>query len=191
MLDMGFVKDMRTILAKLPARRQSLFFSATVDARVRVLIDEFTKDPVTISVKTGDTGANIDQNIIRYSSSEDKLEKLHSLLMEQRENKILIFDATKRGADRLSKKLAARGFTVEVTHGNKSLGQRKRALSRFKANDARVMVATDVAARGIDVVDITHVINYSVPNSYDDYVHRIGRAGRAGRIGYALTFIAS
>lgn len=189
MLDMGFVNDMRNILGKVAPMRQSLFFSATMENGVRKLIDEFTHDPVTISVKKGETNDNVDQNVIVYKTNDEKIEKLHALLTLNRKNKILIFDATKRGVDRLGKALGQRGFRADITHGDKSQGQRKRALASFKSNRTRILVATDVAARGIDVADITHVINYSMPQSYEDYVHRIGRAGRAGRIGYALTFV--
>ncbi len=191
MLDMGFVKDMRSILGKLARKRQSFFFSATMEPKVRELINEFSNNPVMISVKTGDTSDNIEQNVVKYKSRDQKIEKLHEILNENRKNKILIFDATKRGVDRLSKDLVKRGFRADAIHGNKSQRQREKALARFKANQTNILVATDVAARGIDVPDITHVINYSSPQSYDDYVHRIGRAGRAGRVGYALTFVES
>jgi superfamily II DNA/RNA helicase len=156
---------------------------------VRTLINEFTNDPVMISVKTGQTSDNVEQNIVKYKSKNDKIEKLHELLILNRQNKILIFDDTKRGVDRLSKDLIKRGFKADAIHGNKSQRQRERALSKFKGSQTTILVATDVAARGIDVKGITHVINYSTPQSYDDYVHRIGRAGRAGKTGYALTFI--
>jgi len=189
MLDMGFVKDMRSILGKLSRKRQSFFFSATLDPKVRELINEFSNNPVMISVKTGDTSDNVEQNIIKYKSRDQKIEKLHEVLTENRKNKVLIFDATKRGVDRLNKDLNSRGFRSDAIHGNKSQRQREKALARFKKNQVTILVATDVAARGIDVPDITHVINYSTPQSYDDYVHRIGRAGRAGKTGNALTFV--
>lgn len=191
MLDMGFVHDVRSILDCLQAERQSFFFSATLDSRVKALIQEFSHDPVTISVKTGETTDSVEQNIVTYNSRNDKIEKLHELLVIQQNEqaKVLVFDDTQRSVERLSEELLARGFQSDAIHGGKSQGQRQRALRRFKQNEVTVLVATDVAARGIDVPDITHVINYSTPNSYDDYVHRIGRAGRAGRTGYALTFI--
>jgi superfamily II DNA/RNA helicase len=190
MLDMGFVNDMRKILARINRNRQSFFFSATMDDKVRTLINEFTNNPVMISVKTGKTSDNVEQNIVKYKSNNDKFEKLHELLELNRKNKVLIFDETKRGVDRLSRDLNKRGFKTDAIHGNKSQRQRERALSNFKCSQTTILVATDVAARGIDVKGITHVINYSTPQSYDDYVHRIGRAGRAGKTGYALTFIA-
>ncbi len=189
MLDMGFVDDMRQILGQLAPVRQSFFFSATLDYKVTGLIRDFSNDPVTISVKTGETTDNVDQNIVAYGSKNEKLEKLHDLLIDHTVVKALVFDDTQRSVERLSKELETRGFPVDAIHGGKSQGQRQRALNRFKSNEITVLVATDVAARGIDISDITHVINYSTPKTYDDYVHRIGRAGRAGRTGFALTFI--
>lgn len=189
MLDMGFVHDMRAILGELATPRQSFFFSATMDPGVRTLISTFSADPVTISVKTTETSENVEQNVVRYESKADKIEKLHDLLNEDHVEKILVFDETQRSVERLSEELHERGFKVDAIHGGKSQGQRQRALNRFKKSDITILVATDVAARGIDVSDITHVINYSTPQSYADYVHRIGRAGRAGRKGHALTFI--
>lgn len=189
MLDMGFVNDMRTILAELASERQSFFFSATMDPKVRALINDFSKDPVVISVKTGDTSDNVEQNIVRVNSGMEKIDRLHDILIEEASSRVLIFDDTQRSVERLSKTLVERGFKADSIHGGKSQGQRQRALDKFKSNQTNVLVATDVAARGIDVSDITHVINYSTPQSYSDYVHRIGRAGRAGKTGKALTFI--
>lgn len=189
MLDMGFINDMRIILGKLAEKRQSFFFSATMNDRVMSLVRTFMTDPVTISVKQGETTDNVEQNIVKYTGKTDKLEKLHDLLIGGKVSKALVFDDTQRSVERLSKELAERGFKAESIHGGRSQGQRQRALDRFKTNQATILVATDVAARGIDVADISHVINYSTPQTYDDYVHRIGRAGRAGRTGHALTFI--
>jgi ATP-dependent RNA helicase RhlE len=189
MLDMGFVMDVTTILKQLASNRQSFFFSATMDTKVSNLIKSFSNDPVTISIKTGDTADNVHQNVVRFGSTDDKMDKLHSHLLETEVEKIIVFDETQRSVERLSNELETRGFKADAIHGGKSQGQRQRALNRFKKNEVNILVATDVAARGIDVSDITHVINYTVPQSYDDYVHRIGRAGRAGRVGYALTFV--
>jgi superfamily II DNA/RNA helicase len=188
MLDMGFVNDVRHILGQLNPVRQSFFFSATLDAKVNALIETFSSDPITISVKTGDTGENIHQDVVRVGHG-DKIDKLHDLLIGGDIKKAIIFDDTQRSVERLSNELVARGFKADAIHGGKSQGQRQRSLHKFKQNEVNILVATDVAARGIDVADITHVINYSTPNSYSDYVHRIGRAGRAGKVGYALTFI--
>ncbi|MBI1857164.1 DEAD/DEAH box helicase [Candidatus Saccharibacteria bacterium] len=189
MVDMGFINDIRYLLGALAPVRQSLFFSATIDPKIEGLIQSFLTNPVTISVKTGQTGENIEQNVIRYNHSSEKIDKLHDLLTREDVAKTLIFDETHRNVDRLTKELEVRGFNVDAIHGGKSQGHRQQALRRFRNNDIKVLVATDVAARGIDISDITHVINYSVPNTYDDYIHRIGRAGRAGRIGHALTFV--
>lgn len=191
MLDMGFVNDMRLILSKVAEQKQSFFFSATMTPAVDTLIREFTRDPVTISVKTGETGENIEQDIVQYGSKTEKMDRLHQLLSQEEVSKTLVFGETKRGVERLYKELLERGFKTEAIHGGKSQGQRQRALVKFKRSEATILVATDVAARGIDVVDVTHVINYETPQTYEDYVHRIGRAGRAGRVGYAYTFVES
>lgn len=189
MLDMGFVNDVRFILGEANPFRQSFFFSATIDPRVRALIDTFTKDPFTISIKASATSENVHQDVIRYQTSSDKIDKLHDLLIQEHVSKVIVFDETQRNVERLYKELSLRGFPAEAIHGGKSQSQRQRALSKFKKNEVSVLVATDVAARGLDVADITHVVNYSIPKVYDDYIHRIGRAGRAGQIGYALTFV--
>jgi ATP-dependent RNA helicase RhlE len=189
MLDMGFVNDVRTILGELQDKRQSFFFSATLDNRVRDLIRTFSNDPIVVSVKTGDTVDSVNQDIVPYENASQKIDLLHDLLNREEVAKVIIFDDTQRSVERLSQDLIARGFKSDAIHGGKSQGQRKRALDRFKRDDVTILVATDVAARGIDVKDITHVINYSTPQSYEDYVHRIGRAGRAGRTGHALTFV--
>ena len=191
MLDMGFVHDMREILGQLATPRQSFFFSATLDSKVKTLIHTFLDNPITISVKTGETSANVEQNIVQYRSRDEKIEKLHDILITANVSKALVFDETQRSVERLSNELQSRGFNVDAIHGGKSQGQRQRALNRFKKSEITILVATDVAARGIDVADITHVVNYATPQSYEDYVHRIGRAGRAGRKGHALTFVES
>ncbi|MCW1907711.1 MAG: DEAD/DEAH box helicase [Candidatus Saccharibacteria bacterium] len=189
MLDMGFVNDIRHILSLTNPEKQSYYFSATLDARVRSIIETFSADPVHVAVKTADTSENVDQNVVVYKSRHEKLDILHALLAKDHVVKTLVFDDTHHSVEQLSKELAARGFQADAIHGGKSQSQRQRALKRFKDNHISVLVATDVAARGIDVSDITHVINYSLPQSYSDYAHRIGRAGRAGRQGHALTFI--
>lgn len=190
MLDMGFVDDVREILSLLAPERQSFFFSATMDTRVSNLIQTFSNEPVTVSIKTGETSDNVEQDVVRYIAKTEKLDKLHDILIDTNVSKAIIFDETQRNVERLTEELLGRGFKVDAIHGGKSQSQRQRALKRFKTNDVSVLVATDVAARGIDVKDISHVINYSQPQTYDDYVHRIGRAGRAGRKGYALTFVS-
>ena len=189
MLDMGFLPDVSFILKSLAPERQSYFFSATMDPRVQGLIRTFARDPQTVSVKSAEGSDHVNQDVVRYSGTHDKLDKLHDLLLKDEVAKVIVFDETQRNVERLSKELSARGFTADAIHGGKTQGQRQRALDSFKKSRTKILVATDVAARGIDVADITHVINYSQPQSYQDYVHRIGRAGRAGRVGYALTFV--
>lgn len=189
MMDMGFLPDMRFILDKLAGQRQSFFFSATMDPKIEDLIQTFLTEPVTISVKTGHTSDNVEQDVVRYGSSHEKMERLHDILNKEEVAKVLVFDETQRSVERLCNELRERGFKANDIHGGKTQGQRTRALKQFKDSHVNILVATDVAARGIDIADITHVINYSTPQTYDDYVHRIGRAGRAGRAGYALTFV--
>ncbi|HEX7632849.1 MAG TPA: DEAD/DEAH box helicase [Candidatus Saccharimonadales bacterium] len=189
MLDMGFVNDVTSILQELNPKRQSFFFSATMDTRVQGLIRTFSKDPQTVSVKTGDSSDNVHQDVVPFGGTHEKMDKLHDILLQEEVAKVIVFDETQRSVEKLSNELVARGFAADAIHGGKSQGQRQRALDSFKKNRTKILVATDVAARGIDVADITHVINFSEPQSYQDYVHRIGRAGRAGRTGYALTFV--
>ncbi|MGB4758523.1 MAG: DEAD/DEAH box helicase [Candidatus Saccharimonadales bacterium] len=189
MLDMGFLPDVQFILDSIQPEHQSLFFSATMDARVSRLIESFSRDPVTVSVKSGDTSSNVHQDVVIYGSHHEKIEKLHDILNKHEVEKVIIFDETQRNVERLGNDLIERGFKADAIHGGKTQGQRQRALNRFKKSEVVVLVATDVAARGIDVSDITHVINYAIPQTYDDYTHRVGRAGRAGRTGYALTFV--
>ncbi len=189
MLDMGFLPDVSFILKGLAPVRQSFFFSATMDPRVQGLIGTFSNDPQTVSVKSADGSDHVNQDIVRYSGTHDKMDKLHDVLLKDEVVKVIVFDETQRSVEKLSNELLARGFLADAIHGGKTQGQRQRALENFKKSRTKILVATDVAARGIDVADITHVINYSQPQSYQDYVHRIGRAGRAGRVGHALTFI--
>lgn len=189
MVDMGFITDIRFLLGKLASPRQALFFSATIESKIESLIHSFMNDPETVSVKTGETSENVEQAIIEYQHTGEKFTKLHDLLIQQDVAKTLIFDDTQRSVERLSKELQERGFKADAIHGGKSQGHRERALKKFRDNQVNILVATDVAARGIDVADITHVVNFSMPNNYEDYTHRIGRAGRAGRIGYAITFV--
>ncbi len=190
MLDMGFINDISDILSKVSKERQSLFFSATMDPKVAALIEKFSRQAQTVSTKEGTTVDSVSQNVVYYSGTTEKIEKLHDVLIGGECAKTIIFDDTKHGVEKLGRELQTRGFRVDQIHGNKSQAQRSRAIKRFKCAEIDILVATDVAARGIDVTDVTHVINYSQPNTYDDYVHRIGRTGRAGKGGTALTFIA-
>lgn len=189
MLDMGFVQDVTEILTATQPSRQVLFFSATMDAKIERLITTFTQSPCTIRLQASSSSDAVNQDIIAYAGELEKIEKLHDLLLDEQVTKAIIFDETKRNVEKLEDELASRGFASTSIHGGKTQGQRKRALASFKSSTHTILVATDVAARGIDVSDITHVINYSTPNDYQDYVHRIGRAGRAGRVGYAFTFV--
>lgn len=189
MLDMGFVNDIRMIASKMPEKRQTLFFSATITPEIQRLTEDFLHDPVTVSVRTAVTSDNVDQDIVEASSKEDKLEKLLQMLSEEEFDKVLLFGETKFGVQRLSDYLERSGIASVAIHGNKSQSQRQRALKAFKENKARVMVATDVAARGLDIPNVSHVINFDQPATYEDYIHRIGRTGRGGATGKALTFV--
>ena len=189
MLDMGFIHDMRTILAHLPSPRQTLFFSATLSRDIEALIGDFLNNPVRISVKTSDTAKSVDQDVVRISKGANKIDVLQDLLSNSDFKKVLVFGRTKHGVEKISKTLIERGIKSESIHGNKTQSHRARALDQFKQNRVQVLVATDVAARGIDVDNVSHVINFDIPNTYDDYVHRIGRTGRAGERGKALTFV--
>ncbi|TSC62106.1 MAG: putative DEAD/DEAH box helicase domain protein [Parcubacteria group bacterium Gr01-1014_48] len=189
MLDMGFIKDMRRILALLPSPRHTLFFSATFSPEIERLVGEFLHNPIRVSVKTGDTVASIEQDIVRVPLGTSKLIVLQNLLMKPEFSKVLIFGRTKHGVEKLSKILAQKGFRAESIHGNKLQGKRQKALDLFKRAHIQILVATDVAARGLDIDSISHVINYDLPASHEDYIHRIGRTGRAGKKGKALTFI--
>jgi superfamily II DNA/RNA helicase len=189
MLDMGFINDIRDILSNLPKERQSLFFSATMSPTIESLIGTFTSSPTTVMARTAETSDNVEQSIMHYFEPTDKLDKLHDILLKEEVSRTLIFCETKRSTEALSKELVSRGFTSDAMHGNKSQSQRQRALKKFKDGNVKILVATDVAARGIDVDSITHVINYDIPQTYDDYTHRIGRTGRAGTKGNAVTFV--
>lgn len=189
MLDMGFIQDIRYLISLLPAQRQSLFFSATLSNEIRSLINTFVKDPVTVSVKTHDTTDNVDQDVIRVQYGTPKITVLEELLKKEDFKKVLIFGKTKRGVEYLSKALYQKGFKVNSIHGDKPQSKRNMAIRLFEQNVIDILVATDVASRGIDISDITHVINYDEPATYEDYIHRIGRTGRANKKGTALTFI--
>lgn len=204
MLDMGFREDIVYIIGKTHTERQTLFFSATMSPEIKKLTEQYLKEPVFISVISGETAKNIDQDVIRARTKEEKLEKLHEILkkglpaveglsanLEAREVplKVLIFREMKHHVDELTKELAQFGFKVGSIHGDKRSRERIRILDSFKKDQINVLIATDVAARGLDIPDVTHVINYDVPQTYDTYVHRIGRTGRSGKKGTALTFV--
>lgn len=189
MVDIGFIKDIRYIISLLPKRRQSLFFSATIDGKVKEILNSFVQNPVTVSVKTGDTAENIQQNTIRVIDQNKKIEQLHELLIRKEFEKVLLFGRTKHGVQKLSDELVKRGFKAEAIHGNKKQSQRTRILDKFKKNQIQILLATDVASRGLDIPNVSHVINYDLPETYEAYIHRIGRTGRADKKGNALTFV--
>lgn len=188
MLDMGFVHEIGQIIEKLPKNRQSLFFSATMTDRVQNIMQGFSHHPVQISTKTQEVSLNVRQEIIKLNG-RSKIELLHDLLITSDFEKVLVFGRTKHGAEKLKRELVKRGFKVDAIHGNKSQGQRQRALQSFRKNQVQALIATDVVARGLDIDDVTHVINYDLPESYETYIHRIGRTGRANHTGTALTFV--
>ncbi len=189
MLDMGFINDMRFMMSKMPAKRHTLFFSATVSLDIEKLIKDFLKEPVRISVKTQDTSKNVDQDIVKIQRGSLKIDVLQNLLHLPEFKKVLIFGRTKHGVEKLSAMLIERGIKAESIHGDKRHAKRQSALQLFKKDHVQVLVATDVAARGLDIDGISHVINYDIPATYDDYVHRIGRTGRGDKKGKALTFV--
>lgn len=190
MLDMGFINDMRKILDGVPAGHQTLFFSATMSDAIKKLVTDFLNDPVTISVKKQDITSSVEQDIVKYAHVH-KFETLTKLLDDPAMKRVLIFGAMKHSVEKLAQQLVVHGIRAESIHGNKSHQQRQRSLKNFKDSHARVLVATDVAARGIHVDNVSHVINYDLPATYEDYVHRIGRTGRGAEMGKALTFVES
>ncbi len=190
MVDMGFIHDVRYIISLLPKNRQSLFFSATIDGKVRDILGNFVQNPILVSVKTRDTVENIEQNTIKITDRNKKVDKLHELLIQKEFEKVLVFGRTKYGVQRLSDELVKRGFKADAIHGNKNQGQRIRILEKFKRSEIQVLLATDVASRGLDIPNVSHVINYDLPESYEAYIHRIGRTGRADKRGVALTFVS-
>lgn len=188
MLDMGFVEDMKFLMSEMPKPHQTLFFSATETPAVNTIIKNFLIDPVFVKVKTRDTAASIDQDVV-YINGKDKLNILHDLLISPELEKVIIFGATKSGVDKMEKNLKMLGHNSIAIHGDKRPRERNFALKSFKDNKAKILIATDVAARGLDIPNVSHVINYDLPSTYEDYIHRIGRTGRGGKTGTALTFV--
>lgn len=188
MLDMGFIDEIREILRQLPKTRQSMFFSATMPEKIKILTKEFLQNPILVSINAGQTADNVDQDIIRAAENE-KFAKLQNVLSQDSFKKVLIFSETKRDVEKLTNNLVHNGYRAASIHGDKRQGQRQKALDRFKNNEIAILVATDVAARGLDIKDVSHVINYTIPHSYEDYIHRIGRTGRGNNKGTALTFV--
>jgi superfamily II DNA/RNA helicase len=188
MLDMGFIHDMKYVMNSMPKEKHCLFFSATLSIEIERLMKEILKDPLVISVKTQEISKNIEQDVVKVPR-ERKLDELVKLLGQKEFNKVLVFLQTKHGAEKISKALLDKGFKAGSIHGNKTQANRQKTLTSFKNHQIQVLVATDVAARGLDINDISHVINYDIPESHEDYVHRIGRTGRGDKKGKALTFI--
>ncbi|MCE9549221.1 DEAD/DEAH box helicase [Candidatus Nomurabacteria bacterium] len=189
MLDMGFRDDMIFIIGKTASDKQTLFFSATLSAEIKKLTEQYLKDPVFVSVISGETAKSIEQDVVRYKGKDEQFTKLHEILKKDGSDKVLIFREMKHSVDALTKELSQHGFKVGCIHGDKRSRERIRTLDLFKQDKINILIATDVAARGLDIPDVTHVINFDVPQTYDTYVHRIGRTGRSGKKGTALTFV--
>ncbi|MCA9376500.1 DEAD/DEAH box helicase [Candidatus Nomurabacteria bacterium] len=189
MLDMGFIPDITYLISKLRSEKQTLFFSATMSPAAERIANTLMTDPVKIQVEKESPLKNIDQDIVKITHTDEKVTVLTNILRKESVTKVLVFSRTKRGADQLSKKLYQSGFKVDSIHGNKPQHKRIRILTSFKTGQIDILVATDVAARGLDIPNVSHVINYDEPENYKDYIHRIGRTGRAGKTGNALTFV--
>jgi superfamily II DNA/RNA helicase len=190
MLDIGFIRDIRYLIDQMPKERQSLFFSATMTREAEGVMHSFSPSPEVVKIKSRDTSSQVDQDIVKIRPGLNKVDVLSDMLMQGDDfDKVIVFGRTKHGINKLEKILSQRGLKVTSIHGNKTQAARQRSLDDFKRGYVQALLATDVAARGIDIDDVSHVINYDEPNSYDDYIHRIGRTGRAGKVGKALTFI--
>lgn len=188
MLDMGFIKDVKKIVAEVPTERQTALFSATVPNDILSLANSMLKDPVRIAVTPVETTVEKIKQSLYYVAKKDRTNLLIDLLVNPKLSSVLIFTRTKHGANKLVKELLAFGVKSDAIHGNKSQNNRQRALTEFKSNKIRVLVATDIAARGIDIDELSHVINYDLPETPETYIHRIGRTGRAGLSGEAFSF---
>ncbi len=189
MLDMGFIHDIRRILALLPKKQQNLLFSATFSNEIKSLASSFLKSPVTIEVDRHNTPAELVSQVVYSVDNRRKRALLSFLISSKNWKQVLVFTRTKHGANRLSEQLATDGITSTALHGNKSQAARARALHDFKKGAVRVLVATDIAARGLDIDQLPHVVNFEIPNVPEDYVHRIGRTGRAGNAGEAISLV--
>src|SRR6185437_8016355 len=189
MLDMGFIHDVKRVIGMLPQRRQTLFFSATMPREAQELADRLLHQPETVAVVPPSTTAEKVEQEVFFVEKADKRALLVDVLRDNAMKRVLVFSRTKHGANRIAEHLAKQQIGAEAIHGNKSQNARERALANFKAGKIRVLVATDIAARGIDIDDVTHVVNFDVPEVPETYVHRIGRTARAGASGMALTFV--
>ena len=189
MLDMGFIHDIKKLMKLMPKQRQTLLFSATFSKEIKQLASGLLKDPLLVEVARENTTAEQVSQVVHYVDKGRKRELLSQLIKTKDWRQVLVFTRTKHGANRLTKQLEEAGITAAAIHGNKSQGARTKALAGFKANEVRVLVATDIAARGIDIDQLPHVVNYELPNVPEDYVHRIGRTGRAGMSGEAVSLV--
>lgn len=190
MLDMGFAKDVQRITDAMSKRKHTMLFSATLDKQQQPYINKLLNNPVEVKVSSGEaTGDHIDQEIIKVKEGQNKFGMLLEMISQEEFEKVLVFAETKRWVSKVNKQLGQAGVRSEEIHGNKTQNYRQKALDKFKSGKVKVLVATDVAARGLDVSDVTHVINYQLPGSIDSYIHRIGRTGRAGKKGKAYTFV--
>lgn len=189
MLDMGFVHDVKRIVKLLPQKRQTLFFSATFPAEIQNLADAMLSNPARVEVAPVSSTADTIEQSVYFVQKEDKLELLSHILKNDIPDSVLVFSRTKHGADKIARKLQKDKISAEAIHGNKSQNQRQNALSNFKSGKTRVLVATDIAARGIDIDELKHVINYELSDVSETYVHRIGRTGRAGNEGRSISFV--
>ena len=190
MLDMGFLPDIRRVMKLLPAKRQNLLFSATFPDEIRKLAATFMRDPATVEVARRNTPAELVDQVAHPVSHDKKRALLAHLVKTGDWQQVLVFTRTKHGANRLAEQLEREGIEADAIHGNKSQGARTRALKRFKDQELRVLVATDIAARGLDIESLPHVVNYDLPHVAEDYVHRIGRTGRAGAEGAAVSLVS-
>lgn len=188
MLDMGFIHDIKQIIAQLASDRQSLFFSATMNPAAQGIAQQFLQQPVTVNVRREETAANVEQKVIKMAG-RSKNEVLNEVLEAEKCQKTLIFARTKHGADKVVRNLSAKGYQVGAIHGNKTQNYRLKVLDLFKKDRLQILVATDVASRGLDINQITHVINYDLPATKEDYIHRIGRTGRADARGVAISLV--
>jgi ATP-dependent RNA helicase RhlE len=188
MLDMGFVHDVKRVIAKLPPKRQTLFFSATMPNEIKQLANILLTDPVKVEVTPPATTVDMIQQSVYYTDRQNKQSLLIHLLQDKSIETVLVFTQMKHAADKLARVLNKAGIRTEAIHGNKAQNARQAALENFKNRRTRVLVATDIAARGIDIDDLTHVVNFELPNVAETYVHRIGRTGRAGASGIAISF---
>jgi len=190
MLDMGFIDDIQKMVQSMHNRRQTMLFSASIDKMQGSIVNQMVQNPVEVKVSSGSsTSDQVEQDIIKVPKGSDKFEMLRNLMDDEQFQKVLIFAETKRLVDRVNKKLNQSGIRSDRIHGDKTQNYRIKALEKFKRGNVQVLVATDVAARGIDVSNVTHVINYQLPMSFNSYLHRIGRTGRANNTGKALTFV--